>query len=130
LPYSVLLVDDSPMIRRSLRFLIEHNTEWQVCGEAENGKIAVEQVEQLHPDAVILDFQMPVMNGLEAAQQISQLAPNTAMVMFTMHDSAQLRHMAQAAGIRSVITKTDRFAEHLMVSLGEAVARRGIRPTA
>jgi YesN/AraC family two-component response regulator len=82
LPYTILLVDDSPMIRRLLRFLIEHNTDWHVCGEAENGKAAVEQVEQLHPDLVILDFQMPVMNGLEAAQQISQLAPNTAMVMF------------------------------------------------
>ena len=58
--HTVLIVDDNNVIRRSVRSVIEQNTDWVVCGEAENGKIAVEKVKQLHPDVVILDWQMPV----------------------------------------------------------------------
>jgi len=97
------------MIRSSLRSWIEGNADWQVCGEAENGQIAVEKVEAMRPDIVILDLQMPVMNGLEAARQISHVAPNTAMVMFTMHPSAELLKMAQAVGVREVVSKTDQL---------------------
>src|SRR6201981_1465524 len=64
---SNIIADDSAPVRRSLRSFIEQNSGWEICGEAENGKVAVEKVKELHPDIVILDFQMPVMNGLEAA---------------------------------------------------------------
>lgn len=74
----ILIVDDSPIIRRLLRFFIEHNTDWQVCGEAENGQIAVEKVAELKPHAVILDLSMPVMNGLDAAREITRIAPKRA----------------------------------------------------
>lgn len=120
--YSILIVDDSELIRHLLRFVIEHNTDWQICGEAENGKIAVEMVEELHPDMVILDFQMPVMNGLEAARRINLLAPKTAMVMFTMHNSQQLRNQAEAAGIKGVVSKSEGLTEDLIVSLRNALA--------
>ena len=92
----ILIVDDSPSIRHLLRFFIEHNTDWQVCGEAENGQVAVEKVAELKPHAVILDLSMPVMNGLEAAREISRIAPDVQMVMFTMHTSEQLRKDAEA----------------------------------
>jgi DNA-binding NarL/FixJ family response regulator len=105
------------MIRRLLRFCFERSTEWRVCGEAENGRIAIEKVEELHPDIVILDFQMPVMNGIEAAREITRLTPHPALVMFTMHDCEQLRDEAQAAGIQDVVSKSDRFAERLIASL-------------
>ena len=68
MPYSVLIVDDSALIRHSLRSCLEQDPEWRVCGEAEDGKVAVEKVEELHPDVVILDLQMPVMDGLAAAR--------------------------------------------------------------
>jgi DNA-binding NarL/FixJ family response regulator len=93
----------------------------RICGEAENGKVAVEKVKDLHPDVVILDFQMPVMNGLEAARQIAFLAPNTAMVMFTMHNCEQLSKEAQAAGIKEVLSKSDGVAGHLIASLKSVV---------
>ena len=67
---TVLLVDDSELVRHSLRACIEENSDWQVCGEAENGQVAVEKVRELKPDVVILDLQMPVMDGLEATQKI------------------------------------------------------------
>jgi DNA-binding NarL/FixJ family response regulator len=114
---SILIVDDYPPIRRLLRSCIEQNTDWQVCGEAENGKVAVEKVEQLHPDLVILDYEMPVMNGLEAARRISSLALNTAMVMFTMHNENQLLIDARAAGIKDVVSKSEGITNRLLASL-------------
>src|SRR6202011_1056807 len=90
LSYSVLIVDDSALIRHSLRSCLEQDPEWRVCGGAEDGKIAVERAKELHPDVVILDLQMPEMDGLAAARQITAVAPETAMVMFTMHSDGQL----------------------------------------
>jgi two-component system response regulator NreC len=101
----ILLVDDNPMIRSLIRFGIETKTSWEVCGEAENGKDAIEKVRELNPDVVILDMQMPVMNGLEAAYHIAQIAPKPSLLMFTMHQSEQLLKLAQAAGIKDVISK-------------------------
>jgi DNA-binding NarL/FixJ family response regulator len=115
--HRILIVDDSPMIRRAIRALIERNTEWSVCGEAENGKVAVEKVKQLHPDVVILDWQMPVMNGVEAARQIRQIAPSPIMLMCTMHDCARLAKDAYAAGVKEIFSKSDRVAEHLVTAL-------------
>lgn len=117
MPLKILIVDDSAHIRHLLRFFIEHRTDWQVCGEAENGKIGVEKVAELQPDAVILDLSMPVMNGLEAARVIARIAPNVQMVMFTMHTSEQLRKEAQAAGIKDVISKNSTIGDHLIGSL-------------
>jgi DNA-binding NarL/FixJ family response regulator len=71
--------------------------EWRDC---------VEQVSRLNPDLVILDLQMPVMNGLEAAQRISLMAPHTMMVLFTVHDSAQLLQDARRAGIKFLFSKS------------------------
>lgn len=118
--HTILLVDDSTLIRHSLRSCIEQNSDWEICGEAENGKVAVEKVKQLHPDVVILDLHMPVMNGLEAARQINRLAPQTTMVMFTLHDCTQLSEDAHAAGIKDVLSKTYQVTDHLLASLRNA----------
>jgi two-component system, NarL family, response regulator YdfI len=120
---SILLVDDSAVMRRLVRFHIEANSDWQVCGEAENGQIAVELVKKLRPQVVILDFQMPVMNGLEAARYIARLAPETAMVMLTMHNSEQLSRDAHAAGIKDVVSKSGSVANDLMASVANLVGK-------
>ncbi len=113
----ILIVDDNTIIRRSIRYCIEQNTDWEVCGEAENGRLAVEQFQQLQPDLVILDWQMPVMNGLEAAREIHRIAPSTTMLMLTLHDFGSLRQEAQAVGIREVLSKTDQVSDRLLASL-------------
>jgi DNA-binding NarL/FixJ family response regulator len=115
--HTILIVDDSPIIRHSLRACIERNTNWKVCGEADNGKLAVERVQELHPDAVILDLQMPVMNGLEAARHIASVAPNAMLLMLTIHDSEQLLQDARAVGIQQVLSKSDRVADHVITTL-------------
>jgi YesN/AraC family two-component response regulator len=78
--FKILIADDSSSIRNLLRLFIEHNTDWQVCGEAENGQVAVEKVAMLQPHAVILDLSMPVMNGLEAAREIARNDPEVQMI--------------------------------------------------
>ena len=93
MPRRILIVDDNTIIRRSIRECIEENTDWEVCGEAENGRLAIEQVQQLQPDLVILDWQMPVMNGLEAAREIHRIAPST-----THADADSARFRISSAG--------------------------------
>ncbi|HKB98927.1 MAG TPA: response regulator transcription factor [Terriglobales bacterium] len=118
--YSILIVDDSAVIRHSLRSCLEQYPDWRVCGEAEDGRAAVEKVKELHPDGVILDLQMPVMDGLAAARQITVIAPKTAMVMFTMHSDGQLLKAARAVGIQDVVSKSEGVADHLLASLRNA----------
>jgi DNA-binding NarL/FixJ family response regulator len=120
LSYSILIVDDSAVIRHSLRSCLEQHPDWRVCGEAEDGRAAVEKVKELHPDGVILDLQMPVMDGLAAARQITVIAPKTAIVMFTMHSDGQLLKAARAVGIQDVVSKSEGVADHLLVSLRNA----------
>jgi DNA-binding NarL/FixJ family response regulator len=120
--HGILIVDDSALIRHSVRSCIERNTDWEVCGEAENGQIAIEQVRLLHPAVVILDWQMPVMDGLRAAKEITRIAPGTTLLMITLHDGAQLTEDALAAGVKEVLSKTDRVVEHLIASLSNISA--------
>jgi DNA-binding NarL/FixJ family response regulator len=115
--HRILIVDDSAIIRHSIRACIEHNTDWEVCGEAENGKVAIEKVRQLDPDVVTLDWQMPVMNGLDAAREITRIAPRATMLMITLHDSGQLMREAHAVGIKEVLSKADGVSGRLITSL-------------
>jgi len=105
MPLSVLIADDSATIRQVVRSYLRQNSEWYICGEADDGETAVEFVRKLKPDAVVLDFSMPTMNGLDAAQQIANISPNTRIVLFTAHDSGTLRLHAAGVGIKAVVAK-------------------------
>jgi DNA-binding NarL/FixJ family response regulator len=86
----ILIVDDHVAARTTIRSLLNWH-DMEVCGEAENGKQAIEKVKELRPDLVLLDINMPVMNGIEAAYQIRRIAPSTKILFFTVHDSAQFQ---------------------------------------
>jgi DNA-binding NarL/FixJ family response regulator len=77
-----------------------------ICGEAENGQQAVEKVMELHPDIVILDLTMPVMNGLEAARKIRSLAPEVRIIVFSLHDGNIAKEEALQAGAHAFLHKT------------------------
>jgi DNA-binding NarL/FixJ family response regulator len=110
----ILVVDDAPAIRRSLRLYLEQEAGWIICGEAENGKVAIDRVQELRPDVVILDLSMPVMNGLDAARAIKAIAPGTHILMFTLHTDPHLLDEAQKVGIDQVLSKADSAATELL----------------
>jgi DNA-binding NarL/FixJ family response regulator len=101
----ILIVDDNPRVRSALRVCLQMHRSWEVCSEAENGQDGVELAKQLKPDIVLLDYAMPIMNGLEAARLISASMPQCGLILFTMFASDQLRTLAQAAGVRTVVSK-------------------------
>ena len=103
----ILVADDNPAVRRCLRGLLNHHADWLVCDEASNGKEAVERFRRGKPDLIVLDFQMPEMNGLEAARHIVDLSPQTPILMVTIHLSKQLTEEARKVGIRGTCAKTD-----------------------
>jgi DNA-binding NarL/FixJ family response regulator len=104
-----LIVDDSELVRRSLRTVLQANPEWEICGEAADGVSAVEMFKELLPNIVILDFQMPGINGIETARRMAEIAPAIPVVLFTQHASADLARHAHEVGIRSVVSKTNAF---------------------
>jgi DNA-binding NarL/FixJ family response regulator len=118
----ILVVDDTQAIRRSLRLRIETETDWEVCGEAENGRDAIERVKELQPDVVLLDLSMPVMNGLDAALRIKAIAPRTHIVMFTLHTYPQLLDEARKVGITNVVSKSDAAGPNLLRALRSLLA--------
>jgi DNA-binding NarL/FixJ family response regulator len=78
-----------------------------VCGEAGNGAEAVEKVKQLHPDVVILDYKMPVLDGLGAASQIRGLAPDIKVILFTIYGSRPMKNYAKLFGVDEVVSKSE-----------------------
>ena len=108
-----------------LRSRIEQNPELKVCGEAENGLIAVEKSKPRNPDVVILDWLMRVMSGLEAARQITRVAPNAATQMLSLHCSKQLLEEAKAVGIQRVFSKAESLT-NLSTSVRNVVADLGV----
>jgi DNA-binding NarL/FixJ family response regulator len=105
MPRRILIADDSALIRRIVRSYLEKSRDVEICGEASDGEQAVELVLKLNPEAVVLDFSMPTMNGLEAAQLMAELSPNTRVVLFTAHDTVLVRSRAVRAGVKAVVAK-------------------------
>jgi DNA-binding NarL/FixJ family response regulator len=103
----ILVVDDNPAVRRYIRGVLEQQRGWRVCDEARDGQEAVDKFQKIRPDVVVLDFQMPYMNGLDAARIISRLSPETPILMVTLYVTKQLSEEAQRAGVRGTCAKTD-----------------------
>ncbi len=106
-PLRILIVDDSAVCRRSLRLMLESHVGWQICGEAVDGAEGVEKNRALSPHLVLMDFSMPLMNGLESAEAILKEFPKALIMLLTLHASTQLAEAARKIGIRATISKTD-----------------------
>jgi len=105
--FTFVLGDDSIPIRKALKNLLEFQDGWTVVGEADNGKDAIEKVQKLKPDVVILDVSMPVMDGLQAAKHLRETSPDTFLVMFSNYADTQLKHVALSAGVDAVVPKSE-----------------------
>ena len=100
----ILLVDDSAIVRHAVRGVFEAHG-YQICGEAENGKEAIEQAEKFHPDLIVLDLSMPVMNGLEAARILSHTMPDIPLILFSNFADILREAEARSAGLSAVVSK-------------------------
>jgi two-component system nitrate/nitrite response regulator NarL len=85
-PLRLLLADDHKIVRVGLRALLKDKQEWEICGDAENGREAIAKVCELSPDVIILDLSMPIMNGFEAAREIRRIAPSIKIIFYSVHD--------------------------------------------
>ncbi|MGD2076784.1 MAG: response regulator transcription factor [Chloroflexota bacterium] len=85
----LILADDHAVVRSGLRMLLEAQPDIEIVAEAESGRQAVEKVRKMRPDVVLMDVQMPELNGIEATQQIKKVAPETAILALTMHEDDQ-----------------------------------------
>lgn len=102
----ILIADDHPVVLTGVRHLLEtHN--WEVCGEALNGRQAVELAKQFKPDVVVSDIGMPELNGLEVTRQIVQALPRTKVIILSMIDSEQMARDVLEAGARGYVLKSD-----------------------
>lgn len=117
----ILVADDHVLMRRGLRDLLVERRGWEVCGEAQNGREAVDLAVQLRPDVAILDISMPELNGLEATRRIRKQAPATEVLIFTVYETDQLVREVLRAGARGYVLKSD-AALHL-TSAVEALAK-------
>lgn len=121
-PVRILIADDHSIVRRGLRALLETQPGWQVCGEAANGRQAIEKSKQLKPDVAIVDISMPELNGLEATRRILKEAPRVQVLILTMHDAPEVIEKVLASGARGYVCKSD--AERDLVVAVEALCQR------
>jgi DNA-binding NarL/FixJ family response regulator len=89
--------------------------DFDVCGEAENGKEAVEKAQELHPDLILLDLSMPVMNGLDATRVLKQMMPDVPVIMFSAYRGSSTEKEARTVGASALVSKF----EHISVLLGK-----------
>jgi DNA-binding NarL/FixJ family response regulator len=104
---SVLIVDDNAFIRHALCDLFKHEADFDVCGEAANGKEAIETAQELHPDLIVLDLSMPVMNGIDAARILKRLMPTVPLIMYSAFGDKLVEHQARLIGISEVVSKSE-----------------------
>ena len=104
---TILIVDDSTLIRRALRACLEEGHEWTVCGEAADGVSAIIMARELKPDLIVLDLSMPGMNGFQLARELKIINPARPLLMFTGFKTPQLEKDALASGCSAVVSKSE-----------------------
>jgi DNA-binding NarL/FixJ family response regulator len=112
----ILVADDHGVVRRGLRALLESRRGWKICGEAANGREAVERAKRLKPDVAILDIGMPGLNGVEATRQIRKVSPKTEILILSAHGSEKLALEVLEAGARGYVVKEE-ADQSLMVAV-------------
>src|SRR6266436_7953295 len=123
----ILIVDDNARMRELMRMLVETNTPFKVCGEAENGAEAIKMAKELRPDLVLLDFTMPGMSGTDTALLLQVAQPRPKIILFTMHADGLNHELGLIYGIDVVLSKADSIGKivgHITTLLSTKARKR------
>ncbi|GIU79798.1 MAG: DNA-binding response regulator [Bryobacteraceae bacterium] len=120
-PVRILLADDHSLVRQGFRRILESHPDFEIVGEAADGRQAVEMTEKLKPDVVVMDVAMPGLNGIDATRQICETSPRTRVLALSMHRDAVYVREILRAGARGYLLKDAIDAD--LVSAVRAVAR-------
>ena len=101
----ILIVDDMPQVRRELRTLLPLLDDIEIVGEAENGQRAIELAAVLQPDAILMDVEMPIVDGISAARSIKQASPATRIIILSIHNDTAVRAQARSVGADDFVDK-------------------------
>ena len=113
---SVLIADDNALVRQGLCELFSREADFEIYGEVENGREAIAEAQDLHPDLILLDLSMPVMNGLEAARALKRVMPEVPIIMHSAYGDSFTQREARSAGVSTLVSKS----EQVSVLLGKA----------
>jgi DNA-binding NarL/FixJ family response regulator len=116
----ILIADDHEVVRSGLRTILEGLTNCEVIAEAADGKEAILKAIETKPDIAVVDYALPLVNGVEVTRQIRARLPKTEVLIFTMHDTETLIHELLKAGARGYVLKTE-AKQHLLAAV-EALA--------
>jgi two-component system, NarL family, response regulator NreC len=118
---TIVLADDHHIVRQSLRVLLEAETDFRVVGEAASGLEAIELIERLQPDVLVVDIMMPELNGLEVTRRVKRRRPKTAIVILSMHENEAYVVEALRAGASAYVLKKS-TAQELVYAIGQSLA--------
>jgi DNA-binding NarL/FixJ family response regulator len=119
----ILIADDHTVVRSGVRRVLEDYPGWSVVAEATNGKDAVAEAIATRPDVAILDYALPVLNGIEATRQIRQHVPSVEVLIFTLHDTEDLLRELINVGARGYVLKSD-AQQHLISAVQSLAAHK------
>ncbi len=107
---AVLIVDDNAFVRTALSEFFSREPDFEVCGTAENGCAAIEEARRLHPDLIVLDLTMPVMNGLDAARVLKRIMPTVPLILYSALQDESSEKIAKSIGISALVSKSERIS--------------------
>ena len=116
----ILIADDHEVVRSGLRAILEAHVGWEVVAEARDGKEAIAKAAETKPDVAIVDYSLPMMNGVEVTRQIRARVPTAEVLIFTMYDSDVLIGEVLEAGARAYLLKSD--AKQYLIAAVESLA--------
>ena len=119
----MLIVDDGALLRQKLSERFSREGDFEVCGEAGDGQEAIEKVQQLQPDLIIMDVSMPKMNGLDAVRVLRKLIPSIPIIVFSNYSDAFVKTHAHSLGVAAVISKSQNIS--VLLSAARELFLRG-----
>jgi len=127
-PYRIVIAEDHTILREGLRALLSSHSEFEIVGEAEDGREAIRCAENLRPDLILLDLSMPRMNGLEAIAEIKRAAPEIKIMTLTVHKTEEYIHATLQAGADGYVLKEATYSELVSAIKNVMAGKRYLSP--